>query len=155
MRAACFHSAFVLEKLIHAFATLQIIHFSLMAGKASGNRAWQAQYRFVRVYNPYFQKIIDLRGLLSVSCTLAIAKQEAGPATQLHIFCSSSNSSPGSTSVAQLMRIRPAVLSNGFQFYVHTEARSAWWWQVLVKSFSSFLALPDLQFQVCKADNLI
>lgn len=155
MRAACFHRAFVLEKLIHAFAASKVIHFPIMAGNASGNRAWQAQYRLVSVHNPHFQEMIDLSGLLSQSCKLAIAKWEAGLATQLHTFCSSGNSNPGSTSVAQLARTRPAVESNGFQLYVHTEPWSTWRCQVLIKSSSTFPVLPDLQLPSLQGWHLI
>ena len=75
-------------------------------------------------------------------CKPAIAKQAAGPATRLHIFCSSSNSSPGSTPAAQLMGIRLAAESNGFHFYVHTEARSTRWCQVLFKIIQLFSSPP-------------
>lgn len=151
MRAACFHSVYILEKLIHASGISKILFYNIREG--FGNQSmWQAQHKLIGVLNPHSQEIIDLRRLLSLSGKLAIARAEAGLAKWLHAFCTSSNSSPGSTPGTQLVRIRPAVWSSGYWLYPHTEARSTRLCQVLAKSLRSFPALPHLPFQVWKAD---
>lgn len=92
-------------------------YFSVTSGKVSGIRTCD-KHKFTGVLNPHSQEIVDLRGLLSLSGMLAFAREEAGSATRLHVFCTSSNSSPGSAPATQLIRIRPAVWSNGFQLHV-------------------------------------